>query len=74
MEGLGVGLVREELVQEYLQSGVLVRLFDVEYFSELHYYFVFHNSRQHDESIILFGDWLTEQGSYSGLEDRVAGN
>ncbi|HAJ75440.1 MAG TPA: hypothetical protein DCM64_03195 [Gammaproteobacteria bacterium] len=63
MEGLGISLVREELVQEYLDSGILVRLFDVDYFSNLHYFFVCPESRKNEMPISIFCNWLIEQGS-----------
>ncbi len=56
--GKGIALVREELVADYLATGVLVRLFDVDYHSNLHYYFVCPMERKGEEKISLFRHWL----------------
>lgn len=56
--GKGIALLREELVSEYLESGFLVRLFDVEFYSELHYYFVCPLERKDETKISLFRHWL----------------
>ncbi len=64
VEGQGVSLVREELVQEYVDSGVLVRLFDIEFYSDLHYHFVCLENRKDEHYIAVFRKWLIEQGSY----------
>lgn len=58
MLGKGVALMREELIANHLASGDLVRLFDVEYFSQLHYYFVCPKERKDEEKITLFRHWL----------------
>lgn len=52
--------MREELVQDHLESGILVRLFDIEYFSDLHYYFVCLETRKDESKIALFRAWLAE--------------
>lgn len=56
--GKGIALVREELVADYLATGVLVKLFDVDYHSDLHYYFVCPMERKGEEKISLFRHWL----------------
>ncbi len=56
--GSGIALMREELITDYLEAGVLVRLFDVEYHSDLHYYFVCPLERKGEEKISLFRHWL----------------
>lgn len=56
--GKGVALIREELIGDYLEAGLLVRLFDVEYHSDLHYYFVCPLERKDEEKINLFRHWL----------------
>lgn len=58
IQGQGVSLVREELVSGYLETGVLVRLFDCEYQSTAHYYFVCPEERQNDKVIARFVTWL----------------
>ncbi len=60
--GQGVGLLREELIADYLQSGLLLSLFDVEYYSNLHYYFVCPMSRKDETKIDLFRHWLERVG------------
>ena len=59
LEGQGISLVRAELVQDHLDSGLLVRLFDVEYRSSLHYYFVCPEQRMAESTIRIFHDWIT---------------
>ncbi len=61
VEGQGISLVREELVHGYLESGILVRLFDVDYISPLHYYAVCLESRRDDPSIARFRQWLLDE-------------
>ena len=56
--GQGICLGREELVQEQLESGELVRLFDVDFESEIHYYFVCPEERINDRQVKRFHDWL----------------
>lgn len=60
IEAQGICLVREELVQDHLESGILVRPFDIEYFSDLHYYFVCLETRKDESKIALFRAWLAE--------------
>lgn len=56
--GKGVALMRQELIADYLEAGLLVRLFDVEFYSNLHYFFVCPWDRKDEEKIYLFRHWL----------------
>ena len=51
--GQGVCLAREEMIQQELKSGELVRLFDVEFFSGTHYFFVCPEDRLAN---LIYGD------------------
>lgn len=64
LEGRGVSLIREEFIRDYLDSGMLVRLFDVEFYSDIHYWFVYPQSRARDQKITHFRDWLLAQGKH----------
>ena len=61
IEGQGISLAREELIYDYLESGILVRLFDIDYVSPLHYYAVCLESRRDDHSISQFRQWLLDE-------------
>ena len=56
--GKGIALMRQELIADYLEAGLLVRLFDVEFYSHLHYFFVCPWDRKDEEKIYLFRHWL----------------
>lgn len=58
LRGQGISLCREELIREYLQSGELVQLFDIDYISDMHYYFVCPEARIKEDTIKRFHDWL----------------
>ena len=58
VQGDGVSLLREELIQEQLDAGVLVRLFDIEYLSDIHYYFVCPESRYAEPALARSRQWL----------------
>ncbi len=58
IEGQGVYLAREELIQDQIASGVLRRLFKVEFYSNLHYYFVCPDNRKNDPNLLQFRNWL----------------
>jgi len=58
IEGQGVALAREELVQDYLRSGVLVKLFDIDFISDIHYYFVCPEREINEKKIKVFREWL----------------
>lgn len=60
MLGKGVALLREELITEHLASGALVKVLDVAFYSELHYFFVCPEERKNEEKIRLFHSWLQE--------------
>lgn len=64
LNGQGISLLREELIQDYLESGVLVRLFDVEYVSALHYWFVCPEIRLDEIKIASFRSWLLQHATY----------
>ncbi|NKB36546.1 MAG: transcriptional regulator GcvA [Gammaproteobacteria bacterium] len=61
--GQGICLVREELVQEHLETGELVKLFDIDFSSENHYFFVCPEDRIEDEHLKRFCEWLSEKGN-----------
>ena len=58
LHGQGVTLGREELISGHLAAGNLVTLFDVEYYSEFHYFFVCPQTRMQEDKIRRFHDWL----------------
>ncbi|MEQ8956000.1 MAG: transcriptional regulator GcvA, partial [Gammaproteobacteria bacterium] len=61
VEGQGISLVREELVYGYLETGILVRLFDIDYFSPMHYFAVCLESRRDEPAIARFRQWLLDE-------------
>ncbi len=64
LDGQGACLLREELILDYLASGALVRLFDVEFISAIHYWFVCPPARLNDTKIVCFRNWLMEHATH----------
>lgn len=60
IDGQGISLVREELVNDLVGSGVLVRLFDIDFISSMHYYFVYPVQRVDESKIQRFHHWLLD--------------
>jgi len=71
VEGRGISLVRQELVSGYLESGILVRLFDVEYFSDYHYFLVYPESRSGESRISSFQKWILEEAEQDRILQKV---
>lgn len=58
IEEQGVALCREDLVSDYLNAGVLVKLFDVAFVSKIHYYFICREHETEERKIKVFREWL----------------
>lgn len=66
LHGHGVALGRSTLVQGDLQSGRLVRPFDLSYRSDFSYHLVMPMQNRHHYPITLFTDWLKAQAKAHG--------
>ena len=60
MSGVGVSLCRVELIQDLVDAGLLVKLFDVNFRSEQHYFFVCPPARMKEPRIKCLHDVLLE--------------
>lgn len=58
LDGQGIALVRRSLAQDYLDSGRLVKLFEIESPSRTAYYFVCPEHVAHAPRVTAFKDWL----------------
>ena len=66
IDGKGVAICGLEMVQEHLESGRLIRLFDESILSQEGYYVVFPKGALDKPLVRLFRDWLTEETLESG--------
>ena len=63
IEGIGVAIGIEALLQDDLQQGRLVRLFDIVRRSDHPFQIVYPAETERDERLIAFRDWLLEEAS-----------
>ncbi|MEM7431541.1 MAG: transcriptional regulator GcvA [Pseudomonadota bacterium] len=61
IDGLGVALGSTSFIADHLESGRLVRLFDIDLHNEYAYYVVCPRSHLRRPSVVAFRDWLLEQ-------------
>ncbi len=66
IEGIGVAIGIGALLQEDLQQGRLVRLFDIERRSDHPFQIVYPIDKARDERLIAFRDWLLEEAAAEG--------
>jgi len=67
-EGQGVALARSAHVWEELQTGRLVRLFDIYCPSDVSIYFVCRPERAERPAMVAFRDWLLREAAKSQAE------
>lgn len=58
--GLGFALVRQKFVQQYLQSGILVRVHEAEIRAPISYYATWRKQNRHHREVSKFVKWLSE--------------
>ena len=63
LRGQGVALCREELIRDYIEAGELVPLFEIDFASDLHYYFVCPEERTSNQKVMRFRDLLLQLAS-----------
>lgn len=72
--GQGVALARSAHVGDDLKAGRLVRLFDVDFRSDVAYYLVYPNAKAENLRIIAFRDWLLGEAAVAQAEyDKTMG-
>ncbi|MEE3122544.1 MAG: transcriptional regulator GcvA, partial [SAR324 cluster bacterium] len=72
IDGKGVALCGLEMVQEHLESGRLIRLFDESILSQQGYYVVFPRETLERPLVNLFRDWLMEETEEDSEEENMA--
>ena len=58
-DGHGIALARRMLVEDLLDQGLLVRLFDISAFVEEAFYVVFEKGSQQRAEVVAFIEWIT---------------
>ena len=72
IDAKGVALCGLEMVQEHLESGRLIRLFDESILSQQGYYVVFPREALERPLVSLFRDWLMEETLGNPEEENMA--
>ncbi len=71
IEGIGVAIGIEALLQEDLEQGRLVRLFAVERRSDHPFQLVYPAGKSQDKRLIAFRDWLLEEAAINNADDKL---